>query len=457
MEMVYPRCAGLDVHKKTVTACRLLSGAGGKEQETRTFGTTTRDLLALRDWLQEGGCTHVALESTGVYWQPVYNILEGSAELLLVNAKHVKHVPGRKTDVRDAEWLAELLRHGLLKASFVPPQPQRDLRELTRNRAVLVGERAAVANRIQKVLEGANIKLASVASDVVGVSGRAMLEALLAGTVAPEVLAKLAKGKLREKRAELEAALEGRVRDHHRFLLAQHLAHLDFLEEQVAQFDRQITAHMEAMGEASDEALPPAPPSSANPSGDGAAEAGRAVARALRVVPEIPLSYAEAVRLLDPIPGVAERGAQAILAEIGTDMRRFASAAHLASWAGMSPGNNESAGKRRSGKTTEGNAALRKALTQAAHGAKITKGSYFGALYSRLAARRGKRRAIVAVGHALLVAIYHMLLYQEPYRDLGRDHYDERRKEGLIEHLIQRIEKLGYRATVELKTVAQAT
>jgi transposase len=300
-----------------------------------------------------------------------------------------------------------------------------------------------------------------------------LVAALLAGRVAPDVLAQLAQGRLREKQEELKAALEGRVRAHHRFLLAQHLTHLDFLEEQVAQFDRQIETHLAGM-EGTTRPEPPggAPPGGAPPAeepAEGSAEglavrqpatpegASRpeAVPRALRQAPETPLSYTAAVQLLDPIPGIAERGAQAILAEIGTDMRRFATAGHLASWAGMCPGNNESAGKWRSGKTTEGNAALRKALTQAAHGATITKGSYFGALYRRLAARRGKRRAIVAVAHALLVTIYHMLFYQEPYRELGRDYYDERRKEGLIEHLVHRIEQLGYRATVELKPARQ--
>lgn len=455
MEVVYPHCAALDVHKKTVTACCVHSfGSGQKQEETRTFGTTTRDLLALRDWLQTEGCTHVAMESTGVYWQPVYNLLEGSAELLLVNAKHVKYVTGRKTDVRDAQWLAELLRHGLLRASFVPPQPQRDLRDLTRGRAILVGERATVVNRVQKVLEGANVKLASVASDVLGVSGRAILTELVAGETAPEVLAHLAKGKLREKRPALEAALEGRVRAHHRFLLTQHLAHLDFLEEQIAHFDAQIEAQL--AGLAGGAAPPPAASSGEREGSNEAPELPTAARRRDRVEPETPLSYTAAVRLLDPVPGIAVRGAQAILAEIGTDMRRFATAAHLASWAGMAPGNNESAGKRRSGKTTDGNAALRKALTQAAHGAILTKGSYFGALYQRLVGRRGKRRAIVAVGHALLVVIYHLLRYHEPYRELGRDYYDARRKESLLEHLVHRIERLGYRATVELKTVPHA-
>lgn len=443
MEVVYRHCAALDVHKKTVTACCVHSSGGRPQVQTRTFGTTTRELLQLRDWLQAEGCTHVAMESTGVYWQPVYNLLEGSAELLLVNAQHVKYVTGRKTDVQDAAWLAELLRHGLLKPSFVPPQPQRDLRDLTRNRAVLVGERAAVANRVQKVLEGANLKLGSVASDVVGASGRAILAELLAGEEDPAVLAQLARGRLREKRAALEAALEGRVRAHHRFLLGQHLAHLDFLDEQVAHYDAQIEAHLTAQ----DAEPPPAVPRGRDPH----PAAPPAAPQRPRREPEAPLSYAAAVALLDPIPGVAVRGAQAILAEIGTDMGRFASARHLASWAGMAPGNNESAGKRRSGKTTGGNAALKKALTQAAHGAKQTKGSYFAALYQRLAGRRGKRRAIVAVGHALLVVIYHLLRYQEPYRDLGRDYYDQRRKESLVARLVHRLEQLGYRATVELR------
>ena len=466
MEELYTRCAGLDVHKKTVTACRILGTGAARQQETRTFGTHTRDLLALRDWLQAGGCTHVALESTGVYWQPVYNVLEGSAELLLVNAKHVQNVPGRKTDLGDAEWLADLLRHGLLRASFVPPQPQRDLRDLTRGRSLLVSERATVVNRLQKVLEGANLKLGNVASDVVGVSGRAMLAAVLAGVEAPEELAGLARGRLKEKQAALVLALEGRVRAHHRFLIAQHLVHLDFLDEQIEQFDQQVEVQLGVCSVATAPPAPPTEPDGAEGPGDAgerqpagrgdealppANRAGRS-----RWEPETPLAYGPAVKLLDGVPGIAPRGAQAILAEIGTDMRRFPTAAHLASWAGMAPGNHESAGKRRSGKTTEGNAALRKALAQAAHGAKQTKGAYFGALYQRLAGRRGAKKAIVAVGHAIVVAIYSMLRYHEPYRELGREYYDERRKEGLVERLVKRIEKLGYTATVELRSQPRA-
>jgi transposase len=470
MEVVYPHCAGLDVHKKSVTATVIHSLDGGKKRhETRTFATTTRELLALRDWLLQEGCTHVAMESTGVYWQPVYNVLEGGVELLLVNAKHIKYVDGRKTDVRDSEWLAELLRHGLVRPSFVPPRPQRDLRDLTRNRAILVAERATIVNRIQKVLEGANLKLSCVASDVVGVSGRAILSEMLGGEEAPEVLAALAKGRLKEKQEALQAALEGRIRDHHRFLLTQHLAHLDFLEAQVAAYDAQVVLQMERMDALSGAVSPASPETSPTPNGEASPQASSAPAegtvpaegaasrgRRHRVEPEAPLGYVQAVRLLDSIPGVGERVAQAILAEIGTDMSRFPTAAHLAAWAGMAPGNNESAGKRRSGKTTEGNAALRKALTQAAHGAKQTKDSFFAARYQRLVGRRGKRRAIVAVGHGLLVVIYHMLRYHEEYRELGRDYYDERRKESLVEYLVGRIERLGYKASVELKTLPQA-
>lgn len=473
MEVVYPHCAGLDVHKKSVTATVLQSGDGGKKRrETRTFGTTTRELLALRDWLLQEECTHVAMESTGVYWQPVYNVLEGGMELLLVNAKHIKYVDGRKTDVRDSEWLADLLRHGLVRPSFVPPRPQRDLRDLTRNRSILVGERATIVNRIQKVLEGANLKLSSVASDVVGASGRAILGEMLAGEETPEVLAALAKGRLKGKQEALQAALEGRIRDHHRFLLTQHLEQLDFLEAQVAAYDAQVVLHMERMDAAAQAeaaasaalaSLPneavAAAPSPSPAAGSGSPEETASPGRRHpgdRIEPEAPLGYTAAVRLLDSIPGVGERVAQAIVAEIGTDMRRFPTAAHLAAWAGMAPGNNESAGKRRSGKTTEGNAALRKALTQAAHGAKQTKDSFFAARYGRLVGRRGKRRAIVAIGHGLLIVIYHMLRYHEEYRELGRDYYDERRKESLVEHLVSRIERLGYRATVELKTLPQA-
>jgi len=437
MKVIYERCAGLDVHKKTITACPMHTQPnGGVEKDIRTFGTTTVELLQLADWLLvEWGCTHVAMESTGEYWKPAYNILEGQLEILLVNARHIKNVPGRKTDVQDAEWIADLLRHGLLRGSFVPPREQRELRDLTRQRSNLVRERAAVVNRLQKVLEDANIKLASVVTDVMGVSARAMLEAIVEGEADPVTMAELARGRLRSKRAQLEQALVGRVRDHHRFLLAGHLAHIDFLEEQIEHFNQRIAAHIEQATSSAtplkDAALTPPEPTEGQ---DGV------------------LTYAQAVDLLDTIPGIDRQLAEVMAAEMGIDMSRFSSEHHLASWAGVAPGNNESAGKRRSGKTPPGNAALRKGLVQAAHGAKRKKGTYLAAQYHRLAARRGKKRAIVAVAHSIVVIAYHVLSRREPYRELGGNYFDERKREAVVNRLVRRLEKLGYQVALELQT-----
>jgi transposase len=431
MEVIYGRCGGLDVHKKTITACRVHTKPNGhKEQGTVTFGTTTAELLRLLDWLLEWECTHVAMESTGVYWKPVYNILEGHVEILLVNAHHVKQVPGRKTDVSDAEWLADLLRHGLLRGSFVPPRCQRELRDLTRQRSSLVREKAAVVNRLHKVLEDANIKLTSVVSDVMGVSARAMMEEMVAGQTDPPTLSELARGRLRNKRQQLEEALVGRVRDHHRFLLITHLTHIDFLEEQIEHFSRRIAAHMEHQ--------PPflSAASSENATADLTGHDGGG------------LSYAEAVELLDTIPGIARWLAELIVAEIGIDMSRFPSARHLASWAGVAPGNHQSAGKQRSGKTPPGNRVLRKGLVQAAHGAKRRKNTYLAAQYHRIAARRGRKRAIVAVAHSIVVIIYHVLSRREPYRELGGNYFDERKRESVANRLIGRLEKLGYQVAL---------
>src|SRR5215211_1873181 len=369
MDVVYERCCGLDVHKTSVVACLLISRSAGEPVRTvRTFGTMTEDLLALSDWLAEANCTHVAMESTGVYWKPVWNLLEGDFELLLANPRHIKAVPGRKTDVTDAEWIADLLRHGLLHGSYVPARPQRELRELTRYRTSLVRERTAEANRLQKTLEGANIKLASVATDILGTSGRAMLQALVAGATDAPTLAQLAKGRLREKIPELERALTGRFTPHQRFMVAEHLAHIDFLEAAIDRVSVEI-------------------------------------AERLRPV-------TEAVARLDTIPGVGRYLAEALIAEIGTDMSRFPTSAHLASWAGMCPGNHESAGKRRGGKTRKGSKWLRRALVEAACGAARTKQPGRAALaghYRRLVARRGRQKAVVAVGHRLLIIVYHVL------------------------------------------------
>jgi transposase len=408
MDILYRCCAGLDVHKKTVVACaRRLDEAGRVHQEVRTFGTMTADLLALADWLAERGVTHVAMESTGVFWKPVFNLLEGQVNVILVNAQHVKQVPGRKTDVKDSQWLADLLQHGLLKASFVPPAPLRELRDLTRQRAQMVAEKATVANRIQKVLEDANIKLAGVATDVLGVSGRDMLEALIAGETDPGRLADKARGRLRAKIPALQAALRGRVTDHHRFqlrLLMDHLAHLETL-------------------------------------------IGRLVER----IEAVMAPFAEAAARLTTIPGVEQRTAEVIVAEVGVNMDQFPTAGHLASWAGMCPGNNESAGKRKSGRTTKGSRWLRQVLTQAAWAASHTKDTYLSAQYKRLAGRRGKKRALVALGHTLLVIIYHMLKGGGTYQELGGDFLERLEPERLTRQLVRRLEKLGHQVTLKPK------
>ncbi len=407
MEVVYPRCCGLDVHKRTVVACLIVPGSDGQpRKEIRTFETLTDDLLKLADWLGEQGVTHVAMEATGVYWKPVWNLLEGNElTLLLVNARHIKAVPGRKTDVRDCEWIADLLRHGLLRGSYVPDRPQRELRELTRYRTSLIRERTAEVNRLQKTLEGANIKLAAVASDVVGKSGREILAVLVEGVSEPSALAQFAKGRLREKIPQLTRALAGRFGAHQRFLIAQQLAHLEFLDEAIAQVSKEIAERMRP--------------------------------------------FAEEIARLDTIPGIDRRGAENVLAEIGTDLSRFPSADHLASWAGMVPGNDESAGKQRSGKTRKGDPWLRTALIQAAHAAGRTKSTYLGAQYRRLAARRGKKKAAVAVGHSILVIAYHLLRNKVTYEDLGPHYFDERDREGVKRRLVRRLEDLGYQVTVE--------
>lgn len=421
MRVVYDCCAGLDVHKKTVVACRR---EGKQRQELKSFGTTTPELLELVDWLLEWECTHVAMESTGEYWKPIYNLLEGSFELLLVNARHVKHVPGRKTDMKDAQWLAELLQHGLLKASFIPAAPQRDLRDLTRYRTKLVQERVRVVSRVQKVLECANIKLSSVATNIFGMSGRAMLEAIVEGHADPEAMAQLAKGRLRNKLPQLEKALTGLVRDHHRFLISMQLTHIDFLDEQIVSISTEIEHQICEM----DCSQPP-----------GSTNSGEA----------IPVKAQEAVLLLSTIPGVDKTTAELIVAELGTDMSRFPTSKHAASWTGLSPGNNESAGKRYSGRTRKGNRSLRTGLVQAAWAASRTKNTYLSAQYGRLAGRRGKKRAIVAVAHSILVIAYHILKRGQPYHELGASYFDERKKESIAHRLTKRLENLGYEVNLE--------
>jgi transposase len=414
MEIVHTHCAGLDVHKKIVVAAVIVPNPnGGLYKETRSFGTMTADLLGLSDWLMGQGVTDVAMESTGEYWKPIFNILENNFEVLLANAQHIKAVPGHKTDVKDSEWIAELLRHGLLKASFVPPLGQRELRELTRYRSTFVKERATLVNRVQKALESANIKLASVATDVTGVSGRAILAALLEGKSTPEEMAGLAKGRMREKREQLAKAMEGLVKPHHRFVLTELLCQIDSLDESIVRFDEQIQEYCHP--------------------------------------------FEEAVELLDTIPGIARETAEIIIAEIGTDMSRFPSANHLASWAGVAPGNNESAGKRRSGRTTQGNHALGVALNHAANAASHTKNTYLAAQYHRLATRRGKKKAIVALEHSILIIAYHIIQRKEPFHELGGDYFDKRRPEATAQRLVKRLEHLGFQVSLQQAPVAVAS
>jgi transposase len=408
MDTLHRCCAGLDVHKDSVFACvRRLLPDDHVTQQVRSFGTTTAELLALLDWLQAAGVPIVAMESTGVYWKPVFNVLEGHLRVLLVNAEHVKQVQGRKTDVKDCAWIAQLLQHGLLQPSFVPPQPVRELRDLTRQRVQMTGERSAAANRIQKVLEDANIKLASVASDVLGTSGRAMLAELLAGQDDPAVLAQQARGRLRAKIPQLQEALRGRVTDHHRFLLRLHLDHL-----------AQLDGLLERLTERIDQLLFPPPPEPGP--GGTASVTGAPVATAAAVVAE-PSPLGAAVERLMTIPGVSRRTAEVVVAEIGADMGQFPTAGHLASWAGLCPGNHESAGKRRSGKMRRGNRWLKQALVQAAWAASRCRRGYLPALYRSLARRRGRKRALIAVAHTLLVTSYHLLRTKTGYRDPCRD------------------------------------
>ncbi|MFP4441203.1 MAG: IS110 family transposase [Chloroflexaceae bacterium] len=455
MDVVQTHVAGLDVHTKTVVVCcRTPDLTGQPQQQTRTFTTMTGDLLALVDWLTQMNITHVAMESTGEFWKPISNLLEPSFTVLVVNAQHSKNVPGRKTDVTDAQWIAQLLPHGLLRGSFIPPVPQRDLRDLTRQRTTLVRERAAVVNRLQNVLAWANLKLAGVASNVVGVSARAMLEAIVDGETDATVLANLAQRRLRQKQADLERALEGRVRDHHRFLIAEHLAHLGYLDDAIARYDQRIATYLAdapsaagsgtgASAVSTEPAVPDASPTpgdsadSQEPPHSGGMDGTAAITRET------------AVALLDTIPGVARTTAEVILAEIGTDMTRFPSAGHLARWARVCPGNHESAGNRQHGATGHGNTWLKSALVQAAHAAVRVKDRYLAAVYRRLVVRRGRKKAMMAVAHRMVIAIYHMRSKGEPYRDQGVTALDADRRERLVHRLRHRIETLGSTVNVE--------
>jgi transposase len=408
MQTLVERGCGMDVHQATVVACLLVVLKGGQVQkQVRTFGTTTQELLSLREWLLSEGCTHVAMESTGVYWKPIYAILEGAFEIVVANAQHVKKVPGRKTDVKDAEWIADLLCHGLLRSSFVPPQPIRELRELTRYRRKLVESRSAERNRLLKLLETANIKLASVATDVFGVSGRLMLQALVQATATSQQMADLAKGVLRKKIPELKLALEGKFEEHHRFVLGVQLRRLQAVEEDLRLLEQRIQ-----------EKLKP---------------------------------YATQLALLQEIPGVDWTLAAVIISELGVDMSVFGNVSQLASWAGICPGNNESAGKRKSSRIPQGNVYLKTALVEAANAAAKAKGTYLRDKFFRLKARRGYKRAAVAIAHKILVAIYHMFSHQVGYNELGDFYLDKLNKHQVTRNLVRRLERLGYAVKLEQK------
>jgi len=401
MDVVNDRCAGLDVHKKTVVACVITP----EIKQTRTFGTMTSDLLVMCDWLTDQKVTHVAMESTGVYWKPVYNLLEVlGREILLVNAQHVKAVPGRKTDVKDSEWIADLLRHGLLRASYVPDRDQRELRELVRYRRSLTREKAQVVNRIQKVLEGANIKLSSVATDVVGVTGRAMLKAISEGANDPEELVQLIKGRLHSKKAALKEATKGLIGPHQRMMLRSQLRHLSFLEQEIEGINQEIATRM--------------------------------------------ASVEDVIVRFDAIPGVGRRVAEDVLAEMGSDMSRFPTSGHLASWAKVCPGNNESAGKRTSGATGKGNPWLRSALVEAAWMASRSKDTYLAAQFKRISVRRGAKRAALAVAHTILVTMYQMLSRRVGYHDLGGAYFDRANVQRVVRRSVTRLENLGFRVSL---------
>jgi len=401
MDLLYPQCAAIDVHKRTaVVAVGWVDERGRRQREVRTFSTMTGDRERLRDWLAERGVTHVAMESTGVYWKPIFHVLEERFAVILANAAHVKAVPGRKTDVRDSEWLLELMQHGLIRASFIPPAPIRELRELTRYRANLVQERAREANRIQKVLEDANVKLAAVVTDVLGVSGRLMLQALIDGETDPGALAALAKGRLCKKRAALVEALTGRVRDHHRLLLRELLAHVDYLDGAIARL-------------------------------------GVEIAERLR-------PYAADMALLCSIAGIKQRAAEVLLAELGADMGAWPDARHLCSWAALCPGNNQSGGKQRSGRTRQGNRWLKRVLVQAAWAAVRVKDGYLGAQFRRIAKRRGEQRALMAVAHSLLTIVYHVLKQSTPYQELGASYFDRFDTDRQARYHLRRLAELGY-------------
>ena len=398
MEVVYRCCCGIDVHKKVIVACLV----NGGEQELREFGTTTSEIKSLANWLTESGCEMIAMESTGVFWKPLYNLFElMDLNAMVVNAAHMKALPGRKTDVKDAEWIGDLLRHGLLKASYIPSREQRELREITRYRKSLTEERCREVNRLQKILEGANIKLDSVVKDITGKSARKLLQRIIDDDIPDsEEVSKLVHGRMRPKLDQIVASIEGITTPLQRKLLAQIIDHIDDLNRRIGELDKLVQEYM--------------------------------------------TEYEAAIEAIDEIPGIARRSAEVILAEIGLDMGRFPSAAHLCSWAGVCPGNYQSAGRRKHGKTTKGNSALKTILTQCAKSARTAKNSYFSAQYQRIAARRGKNRATLAVAHSILIAIYHILKNKTAFQDLGSDYYDSFNRDRKINSYLKRLKALGW-------------